>query len=230
MAQNTFLDSLFTHIGEEASRFLMDYGRRLSFRAGDLIVREGEACRNVYIILEGKANIIKNDSAGHSNLIAIADKGSVIGEMSVFIDMKRSASIVADTKLTLLQIPKNDFIKGLQHYPSIPIRLLRSLSIKLEGVNSKLVEGKHHHHMLFLGMKILKLDQQRGEPGATLHMNLDAISEHTGLLPLDLTNAMLDYNRLSLVTNLKLQHGREASFQANPKRIEEFLDRAAIGD
>lgn len=228
--QNSFLDSLFTNIGEEATRFLMSYGRRLSFRPGDVIVREGEACKNIYIVLEGQANIIKNDAAGHSNLIAVADKGSVIGEMSVFIDMKRSASIIADTRITLLQIPKDDFIKGLQNFPSIPIRLLRSLSIKLQGVNNKLVQSRHNHHMLFIGMKILKLFSERGEPGGTLHMNLDAIAEHAGLLPLDLTNALLDYNRLGLVTNLKVQHSREASFQANPKAIGDFLDRAAVED
>lgn len=230
MAHNNFLDSQFTTIGEEATRFLMSYGRRLNFRAGDVVLREGETCRNVYIILEGRANIIKNDACGHSNLIALAEKGSVIGEMSVFIDMKRSASIIAETQLTLLQIPKDDFIKGLQNFPSIPIRLLRSLAIRVQGVNNKLVEARHNHHMLFLGMKIMKLYHERGEPGATLHMNLDAVAEHAGLLPLDLTNAILDFNRLSLITNLKVQHGREASFQVNPGKVSTLIECAGVLD
>lgn len=224
------LDALPTQLNEEATRFLMSYGRRLSFNPGETLVREGEACRNIYIILEGRANVVKNDRSGHSNLIAVVSKGSIIGEMAVFIDMKRSATIVADSAMTVLQLSNDDFVKALQHFPSIPIRLLRSLSMKLQDVNDKYVTARHNHHMLYLGMRILNMIDQQVEPEDAMHLNLDAMAEHAGLLPVDLTNAMLDYHRLGLVSQLKLQHGREANFQPNTAKIRDFIERAAIED
>lgn len=227
MTGNPLLDSLPTQLNEETTRFLLNYGRRIEYPPGETIVREGEDCNEIYILLNGSANVIKNDAAGHNNIIASVGKGSIIGEMGIFLDLKRSATITAETAVTAIRLSNDTFIRAIQDFPAIPLRLLRSLSSKLHEINQKLVASRHSHHMLYLGLRLQELHRQHPE-GEHLHsLNLAAVAEHAGLLPLDLTNALLDYQRLGIVKNLQLQHGRIATFILRPEPLQDFIERAA---
>lgn len=227
MTSNPILDSLPTQLNEEATRFLLNYGKRIEYKAGETIVREGEDCDEIFIVLDGSARVIKNDAAGHSNIIATVGKGAIIGEMGIFLDLKRSATITADSPLTAIRLTNETFIRAIQDFPAIPLRLLRSLSSKLHEINQKLVLARHSHHMLYLGLRMQELHRLHPGTDHTHSLNLAAVAEHAGLQPLDLTNALLDYQRLGIIHDLQLQHGRLASFTLKSELLREFIERAA---
>ena len=227
MTTNPILDSLPTQLNEEATRFLLNYGKRIEYKPGETIVREGQACDDIFIVLNGSANVIKSDAAGHSNVIATVGKGSIIGEMGIFLDLKRSATITAESEVTAIRLSNETFIRAIQDFPAIPLRLLRSLSSKLHEINQKLVEARHAHHMLYLGVRMQELHRLHPQPRHTHSLNLAAVAEHAGLQPLDLANALLDYQRLGIISDLQLQHGRLASFTLKPEPLREFVERAA---
>lgn len=225
MPYNPVLENLPTHLSEEATRFLLDYGRRHNFKANDIIVREGEPCRDVYIVLSGRARIVKDDAFGNSNVIALAEQGSIIGEMGVFTDLKRSASIVADNNLTLLELANEDFATALQHFPALSIRILRSLSGKLNDVNRRLVKSLQMHHMLYLGMHMLNLHSERN--GNEMKINLESLSERAGLHSLDLTHAMLNFERLEFVKDLHFNDSGHVTCRIHAAELRRFLESGA---
>ena len=64
MSHNPILESLPNRLSEEATQFLIDFGRRHQFRTGETVVREGASCNAVYIVLAGRARIVKKCCAG----------------------------------------------------------------------------------------------------------------------------------------------------------------------
>lgn len=230
MPQNPILESLPNRLSEEATQFLNDYGRRQQYKTGELVVREGAPCDAVYIVLAGRARIIKNDATGNSNVIALAEKGSIIGEMGVFMDLKRSASILADGPLTLLELANTNFATALQHFPALSVRMLRSLSVKLNDINQRLVDALQCQHMLYVGMRLLTQQANDGGNGQTLKLNLASLGEQAGLQTLDITNALLGFQRLHLIGDLQFTDGDHARCRLHTPELRAFLDGGARED
>ena len=59
------------------------------FNSGELLLTEGSKSGNVYILLEGKVEIIKGDMVINS----VSDPGAIFGEMSVLLDLPHMASV-----------------------------------------------------------------------------------------------------------------------------------------
>src|SRR6476620_6806865 len=70
---------------------------------GDFVFREGDLGTEMYIIHEGKVEIL-NQVGGKETVLAVLEKGDFFGEMSVLEDMPRAASARAITDAGLLQI------------------------------------------------------------------------------------------------------------------------------
>src|ERR1700734_565942 len=71
--------------------------------AGEYIFREGDLGTEMYIIHEGKVEIL-NRLGEEARVLAVLEKGDFFGEMSVLEDLPRAASARAQTDSRLLQI------------------------------------------------------------------------------------------------------------------------------
>ncbi len=226
MPHNPILESLPSHLSEEATRFLTDYGRRHNFKTGDIVVREGAPCNAVYIVLTGKAQIIKHDAMGNSNVIALAEAGSIIGEMAVFMDLKRSASIIADGPLSLLELSNADFATALLNFPALSVRMLRSLSGKLHDINQRLMNALQGQHLLYVGMRLLSQHALLDAP-KQLKLNLMNLAEQAGFQTLDIRNALVSFQRLKLINDLQMIDNDHAYCRIQAQEMREYLEQGA---
>ncbi len=240
MAGHALLDTLTTHLDDEASRFLLDYGKRRVFGPGELMVREGDPCEQVYIVLEGDANVIKDDSHRNSSVIATVGKGAIIGEMGVFMDLKRSATIRAKGELIALELPNDDFVNALLNFPALTVRLLRSLSTKLNDLNHRFVDSQHRQHLLYLAACILDaFEELEGTAGVVrqdaqprveltrIHLDLERIALDSGYSPLDLSNALLHMVQLAQIRDLHFRTAKQVDFNCCYPDVKTFLQSAA---
>ncbi len=236
---NPILDSLLSSLDDKASQFLMEYGRKRRFQPGELVAREGEPCTHVYIILNGAANIIKDDAHHNANIIAQVRKGAIIGEMGVFMDLKRSATIRAEEDLIALELKNEDFVTALLNFPALTVRLLRSLSNKVSDINHRLVNTLHTNHMLYLGIRIADELYERsgtvnsdatagGKDRTPLRLNLDPIARESGLSRLDLTNALIHFNSSGVIEELHFKQGDRVEFLCHRSQLRDFLHNAAM--
>ena len=229
---NPLLDSLLSGLDDKASQFLSDYGRRQRFQPGEFLAKEGDPCEQIYIILDGTASILKEDARHNSNVIAQVGKGAIIGEMGVFMDLRRSASIRANEALLALEFRTEDFINALLNFPALTVRLMRSLSTKLRSLNERLVDILQVNHALYLGTRLLEaLHDGPGTgddlPGVPLTLRLEPISRDSGLSRLDLTNALIDFNRHELIWQLQFKESDRVELRCDPERLRDYLFRMA---
>jgi Cyclic nucleotide-binding domain/FHA domain len=83
-------------------------GYALEIKEGEFVFREGELGTEMYIINEGKVEIL-NQVGDEEQVLATLEKGDFFGEMSVLEDLPRAASARAATDVRLLQINGSTF-------------------------------------------------------------------------------------------------------------------------
>jgi CRP-like cAMP-binding protein len=107
------------------------------YPAGEYIFREGELGTEMYIIHEGKVEIL-NRMGEEDRVLAVLEKGDFFGEMSVLEDLPRAASARALSDTRLLQINGSTFDQMLQGNPEIAVRMMRKLSRRLRETDELL--------------------------------------------------------------------------------------------
>jgi len=85
-------------------------------KAGEYIFQEGDLGTEMYIINEGKVEIL-NVVGDDEQVLAVLEKGDFFGEMSVLEDLPRAASARALTDIRILQINGSTFDQLLQGNP-----------------------------------------------------------------------------------------------------------------
>lgn len=108
------------------------------FQNGEIVVREGEETREMFIIREGRVEILKNVDGQHVRL-AVLDRGSFFGEMSLLEGLPRSATARAVGPTTLLVLRPGSLLMQLRRDPTFAFELLQQMSRRIRELNDKLV-------------------------------------------------------------------------------------------
>src|ERR1700710_2581111 len=112
-------------------------GYAVEVKAGEYVFREGDLGTEMYIINDGKVEIL-NQVGDEEQVLALLEKGDFFGEMSVLEDLPRAASARAVTDVRLLQINGSTFDQLLQGNPEIAVRMMRKLSRRLRETDEML--------------------------------------------------------------------------------------------
>jgi CRP-like cAMP-binding protein len=108
------------------------------FKAGDVIVREGEAGVAFYIISRGTVEVVKGLGMAGEQVIGTLKQGTFFGEMALFDNQLRSASVRAATDCECLVLTKWDFNAEMSQNSSIAIAMLGVLARRIRGMNEAL--------------------------------------------------------------------------------------------
>ena len=87
--------SLFDGLQHKVLNSIFRLGMVQNFRKGDTIIREGMPGGELYILINGKVEVVKSVRGGKGKRLATLGRGSIFGEMSVFDGAPYSASILA---------------------------------------------------------------------------------------------------------------------------------------
>src|SRR3954470_18458217 len=112
-------------------------GYAAEYKAGEHIFREGDLGTEMYIINEGKVEIL-NVVGDEEQVLAVLEKGDFFGEMAVLEDLPRAASARAVTDVKLLQINGSTFDQLLRNNPEIAVRMMRKLARRLRETDDLL--------------------------------------------------------------------------------------------
>ncbi|MEZ4527521.1 MAG: cyclic nucleotide-binding domain-containing protein [Desulfobacterales bacterium] len=118
---------------------LGELGTFLKFRQaakGETIIRKGDPGLNLYIILSGKVDVT-GEGGVH---IAYLGKGEVFGEMSLISGEAVAATVRAMEPAKILYIRGKDFLRILEHYPSVQRYLAQMLARRLSQSNMAMSE------------------------------------------------------------------------------------------
>jgi len=99
----------------------------------DVIFEEGSSGRELYVVLEGKIDIVKITGAGKT-LIVTLGKGEFFGEMAVIDGSSRSATaIAAAPKTKVMRINHARFVYLVSQQPAFALMIMDALSKRLRA-------------------------------------------------------------------------------------------------
>ena len=109
---------------------------REAYLPGETIFSEGDAGDKLFIVFKGEVSIRKRQAAGGEKELARLSDGQVFGEMALFDDERRSATVVAETDTDLLVLDRDRFQSIAYQRPEIPMQLCRVLAQRLRTTSS----------------------------------------------------------------------------------------------
>ncbi len=97
---------LFKNLDDEELYLVLSIAEEKPYSPKSFVVREGESCDEVYLILKGKAQVSKKDEvSGEFHNLFILNPGELFGEMAFIDASPRSASVLAIDELLVLVLP-----------------------------------------------------------------------------------------------------------------------------
>ena len=109
---------------------------RRTIKAGEDIVTQGEAGDSMFIITGGDAEVVDGDTH-----LADLGVGDFLGEMALFRQKPRAATVRAKNEVTAVCIRQWDLDVELRSTPSIAIQMLGVLSDRLDAANQELARA-----------------------------------------------------------------------------------------
>jgi CRP/FNR family transcriptional regulator, cyclic AMP receptor protein len=101
-----------------------------SFRAGDVIFREGEEAKDLYVIKSGQVRV----QIGNRTVTELATD-SIFGEMALIDSEPRSATVVAITDVELVPVSEKQFLFLVSQTPYFALKVMRVLAQRLRVTN-----------------------------------------------------------------------------------------------
>lgn len=130
---------LFANLEPARLKLMAFASERMTFKPDQALCREGDPGDAAYIIVDGKADILKDTVDGPVK-VAEVGRNAIIGEIAILIDVPRTASVVATDELTALKITTDLFYRLLADFPEMGVEIMRVLARRLEETTDKLGE------------------------------------------------------------------------------------------
>lgn len=132
---------MFKFLKSEETNQILDHCSLIEFEEKEKIIKEHEINDNLYVIIKNSVSVAVNENKKEVYICTLGE-GEFFGEAALFSTVKRTANVIADTQVQLLQINRKDFIRAIKKSPVAGIKILYmiiySLLKKLRAVNREL--------------------------------------------------------------------------------------------
>ena len=108
------------------------------FAGGQVVFREGDSSDTCYVIRAGHARALREHPDGRSITLANFAPGDIFGELAMFDDERRSATVEAIDDLETVAILGPDMRRLMREHADIAVKLVISLGRRLRETNQRL--------------------------------------------------------------------------------------------
>lgn len=110
------------------------------FNAGEMIIREGDPGRSIYVILDGSARVFTRDHHGEELELAVLGVSQFFGEMSFLTGKPRSGSVTALDTSIIVELSYTSMRKVVKEHPTVKKVLVEYYQDRLGSTARKRAE------------------------------------------------------------------------------------------
>ena len=111
------------------------------YRDGEIVFRQGEEGDCMYVVQEGKVEVL-SEQGDKKVRLTILEKGDSFGEMAIVGREIRSATVRALGEARLLTVDKKTFLRRIHEDPSIAYRIILGMSKRIRALGDELAQLK----------------------------------------------------------------------------------------
>jgi CRP-like cAMP-binding protein len=129
---------VFSTLEREDLGRIADLAVPRAFEPGQVVFREGDASDTCYIVRSGRARAVREHSGGRTITLATFGPGDIFGELALFEDERRSATVEAIEPTSVVAVLGPDMRRLMVEHPGISARLVIALGRRLRETNERL--------------------------------------------------------------------------------------------
>jgi CRP/FNR family transcriptional regulator len=129
---------VFETLSEEDLGRIADVAVPRWFEGGQVIFREGDSSDTCYIVREGHARAVRAHGDGRAITLANFGPGDIFGELAMFENEQRSATVEATSRMGVIAILGGDMRRLLKEHHEMASKLVISLGRRLRESNERL--------------------------------------------------------------------------------------------
>ena len=131
---------LFSELGRRDLRQLANVAVERHYKTGSTIVEEGERAIAFFVLIEGRAEVVRGLESPHPQRLAEYAAGDFFGEMGLLDGQPRVATVRALDDCTCLVLSRWDFVGELRSNPHMAVAMLPVLSRRIRELDERLAE------------------------------------------------------------------------------------------
>jgi CRP/FNR family transcriptional regulator len=108
------------------------------FEPGEVVFREGDASDTCYVVRDGRARALRTHTDGRTLTLATFGPGDIFGELALFEDERRSATVEAIEQTGAVAVLGPDMRRLMSEHAEISSRLVIALGRRLRETNERL--------------------------------------------------------------------------------------------
>ena len=135
---------LFGGLGDDILETFVANLARLELASGADVFHEGEAGRDLFVILDGEVEVLRRSKRGHETRVALLGPGDWFGEMSILDVLPRSATMRVVAPSQLLRFSAQDldtlYRRDVRAYALLVLNIAREISRRLRVADGLLAD------------------------------------------------------------------------------------------
>ena len=132
---NQYLQRMLSDVDDAAIALLRRHLQWVEVAAGDALMRQGEPGDAMYLSISGRLRVSVRGDDGVERMVREMGRGEIIGEMSLYTDEPRSATVVAIRDSMLVRLAKSEFASLLASSAQMSILLTRQMIKRLTSTS-----------------------------------------------------------------------------------------------
>jgi CRP/FNR family transcriptional regulator, cyclic AMP receptor protein len=131
---------VFSNLDEREINEVAQVAVPRSYERGEVIFREGDNGDTCYVIRTGSVSVMREHQDGRVIALAELRPGAMFGELAMFGDETRSATVETLEPTTTVALLAGDFQRLLRHHPDIGVKMLTALADRVRKANERLLQ------------------------------------------------------------------------------------------
>jgi len=136
------------------------------FEAGQVVFREGDASDTCYIVRSGHARAVRAHRDGRTITLAQFGPGDIFGELALFEDERRSATVEAIERMAAIALLGPDMRRLMAEHGDITLKLVIALGRRLRETNERLARQSFQTVQSRVASVLVQLVEQARAEGA----------------------------------------------------------------
>lgn len=181
---------LFSALTDAERTELVAHVRSRRFSRDEVIFHRDDAGGHLYVILSGAAKVVIPDEEGHEIVVAVEREGAVFGELALFDDAPRSATVTALEEMQVVVLAREDFLRTLERSPRATREILRLLARTVRRASGRIED------LVFLDVpgRVAKclLDLATAHARTDVELTQDDLASFVGATRVSVNRALAD--------------------------------------
>src|SRR5215813_5556959 len=153
---------VFAELAPEDLRRVADVAILRRFAAQQVIFREGDSSDTCYIVRSGHARAVREHVDGRTITLAHFGPGDIFGELAMFDDEKRSATVETLDAVEAVAIAGSDMRRLLRQHNDISAKLVTVLARRLRDANERLLRQTMQSRVAGVLLELVRQAQREG--------------------------------------------------------------------